>query len=84
VRLPNDPIAVPVVPQVAANRTVSDDQEVTLGLLCSSVQQRMHIAAINDYFCLGAHILLKLGNLRGGVADERLLPLGKDMGSSRP
>jgi len=64
-------------PQVAANRTVSDDQEVTLGLLCSSVQQRMHIAAINDYFCLGAHILLKLGNLRGGVADERLLPLGR-------
>jgi hypothetical protein len=30
----------------------------------------MHIAAINDYLGLGAHIFLKFGDLLGSVADE--------------
>jgi hypothetical protein len=34
VRLPDDPIAIAVVPQMATPRNVSDDQDVSLRLLC--------------------------------------------------
>ena len=51
-----------------------DDQEVTFGLLRCSVQQLMHIATINDYLGLGAHLLLKFGDLLGGEADESSPP----------
>jgi len=78
-RLANDPIAVAVGTQMTAGWKVPDDKEVTLGLLHSLVQHFMHIAAINDYLSLGAHIVLKFGDLLGGVADELLLPLGNDM-----
>jgi hypothetical protein len=70
VRLPNDPIAFAVVPQMAAGGNVSDDQDVSLRLLCRSVQQLRDIAAIDDDFGLRAHVLLKLGDLFGGEADD--------------
>src|ERR1039457_5377593 len=75
-RFPNDPIAFAVVPQMASPRAVSDDQDVSLRLLCRSVQQLRNIAAIDDDFGLRAHVLLKLGDLFDGVADDHLLPHG--------
>ena len=81
-RLPNDPIAVAVVPQMASKMTVSDDQDVRLRLLSRSVQQLRDIAAIDDDFGLRAHVLLKLGDLFGGKADDCLLPHGVDVGSA--
>ena len=60
-----------------------DDKKVTSGPLRCTVQQLMHIAAINYYLGLGAHIFLKFGDLLGSVADECLLPLGKNIGPSR-
>ena len=73
-RLPNDPVAAAVVPQMAAPRKVSDDQDVQLSfalLLGSTVRD---IAAIDDEFGVRSHVLRKLGNFFGGEADDLLLP----------
>ena len=81
-RFPNDPIAFAVVPQMASPRAVSDDQDVSLCLLRRSVQRLRNIAAIDDDLGLRAHVLLKLGDLFGGEADDPLLSNGIDMGSA--
>lgn len=67
---------------MTAGRHVPDDQEVTLGLPRRAVQLLMQIAAFNDDFGIRAHVLLKFGDLLGGVADDRLLPHREDWGSS--
>ena len=76
VRRPNNSIAVTVLSQMAANRIVSDDQDVSLSLFGRSVQQLRDIAVIDDDFGLRAHVLLKLGDLLSGEADDRFLPHG--------
>ncbi len=72
VRLANNRIAAAVGTQMTPRRHAPDDQEVTLAFLGGSVQQPMHITTINDYFGLGAQILLKFSDLLRGVADEFL------------
>ena len=59
-RLPNDPVALAVVSQMASPGNVSDDQDVGFRLLRRPVQQLRDIAAIDDDFGLRAHVLLKL------------------------
>ena len=80
-RLANDRVAAAVFPQMPAGRHVPDDKKVTSGPLRCSVQQLMHSATINDYLGLSAHIFLKFGDFLGSVADEFLLPLGKNIGA---
>jgi hypothetical protein len=53
------------------HRTVSDDQDVSLGLLRRPAQQLQDIAALDDDFGSDAHVLLKLGDLLGGEADNQ-------------
>jgi len=83
VRFPNNPVAFAIVPQMAAPRNVSKDQNISLRLLCRPVQQLRDIAAIDDDFGLRAHFLLKPGDLFGGGAHNCQLPHGVDMGSAR-
>jgi len=67
---------------MAAPRTVSDDQEVSLDPLRRPVQQFRDIAAIDDDLGLRANLLLKVGDLLGGEADDHLLPRGIDVGTA--
>ena len=69
-RRPNDPVAVAVVSQMAAPRNVSDNQDVSLRSLRRSVQQLRNIATIDDDFGLSAYVLLKLGDLFDGEAND--------------
>ena len=82
-RLPNDPITVAVVPQMATPGSVSDDQDVRLGLLRGPIQQLWDIAAIDDDFGLRARHPLDLSDLFDGDPDDRLFPLCIDVGSAR-
>ncbi len=56
VRLPNDPISLAVVSQMASPGNASDDQDVSVRSRCRSVQQLRDIAAIDDYFGLRADV----------------------------
>ncbi len=62
-RLPNDPITVAVVLQVASPRNISDDQHVSLNSLGRSVQQLRDIAAIDDnWFLLSNYLSRAFGS----------------------
>jgi hypothetical protein len=65
---------LPLSPKMTAPGNVSDNQDISLGSLCGSVQQLRDIAAIDDDVGLRAQVLLKLGDLFGGEADDLFLP----------
>ena len=62
---------------------MSDDQKVSLGLRRGSLQRFIHIAAIDNYFGMGARILLKLGNFLRSETHDLLLPYRVDQRPSR-
>ena len=65
---------------MTAGRHVPDNQNVSLCLVHGSVQQLADIPTSNDHLGFGAQILLKFGDLPGGVAYDFRLPLWNDVG----
>jgi hypothetical protein len=65
-----------------AQRSVPDDQQLSLGARRHLVQQRRDMAALDDDVGPDARTLLKRGHLFGGEADDGLLPHRIDVGYS--
>src|ERR1700722_9659003 len=67
---------------MAASWRVSNDQDISIRLLCRRIQGLRNIAAIDDDVEFCAYLLLDLGDLFGREANQSLLPHWVDVRTS--
>jgi len=67
---------------MASAGNVSDDQQISLRLLCGPVQQLRDVTTVDDHLSIGSNVLLKCGDFAGCYSHHRVPPLGVDPGSS--